>query len=90
MEKFKDISVDPDTKIIEEKFVKIGKYDAKFEHWLWDGIYASSLIFVKSDVEHTTKEEIMDLIRKHTKEEGDITFSGKGKYWFFNYNFIIG
>ncbi len=87
--KFADVVIDPDTRIISEEYLKIGNYDAKFEHWFWDGIYASSLIFLKSDVEDLEKSDLLKLIKDNIGLVYDFTFSGSGSYLFLNYGYKI-
>ena len=44
-EKFKDRSIEPDTKILSERHLNHDGYDVLVEEWFWDGITANSLIF---------------------------------------------
>lgn len=87
-EKFQNITIDKDTKIRSAKYVKIGEYDAKIEEWFWEGIKASSLIFLKTEVQHLSNSELITLIRQETDILSNFTFKDTGEYLFFNYGFI--
>jgi hypothetical protein len=86
--KFQKVTIDKDTKIRSAKYVKVGEYDARVEKWFWEGIDASSIIFLKAEVEHLTNKELIDLIRQETAIHDNFTFKDTGEYLFFNYGFI--
>ena len=86
-EKFKNLSVEPDTKILSESYFKVGEYDAKGEVWIWDGIMALSLIFLRDDVEHFSKDELLKIVRSEVPIGDDYTFTDTGEYLLFNYGF---
>jgi len=86
-EKFKNLTIEEDTKMLSEAFFKLGEYDAKAEIWVWDGITASSIIFYKSDVRNFTEDELVNLIREKIPMGDDYTFTDNGEYIFFNYGF---
>ncbi|MBI9032194.1 hypothetical protein JEZ13_09375 [bacterium] len=88
--KFADVGIDPDTKIILEKYLKVGDYDAKIEYWFWDGIYAFSLIFLKADVEHLEQSNLIKLIKEEISLTADFSISGTGKYLFLSYGYRSG
>jgi len=55
-EKFKNIPVDDDTKIIFESTMKFEENDILYQKWFWDGVYYPKLfiqLFIKSNSLHT-------------------------------------
>ena len=60
-EKFKNISVEDDTKILSRKEVNLGDYDVIHEVWVWEGIHAESYIFFSVDINDLNEEEILKL-----------------------------
>lgn len=91
-EKFKNIPIDKDTKIILELETKFGSLDCVLQTWLYDGFEGTSLIFLKADLENTTSENIKNEIKQSgllTDSDSSITYSGNPRhdYCFFNFNF---
>ena len=83
-EKFKNVPVEEDTKILSRKLEKIGAYEVLHEKWFWDGIQAESIIFANEDIEGLNEEEVKNLVgeSKTTYEKGDL-------YTFVNFNFLV-
>ena len=93
IEKFENIPTDKDTKIISEIKTKFGTLDCVLQTWYYDGIQGTSLIFLKTDLENTTNENIKNEIKESgllKNLESTITFSQnpKHEYVFFNFNFV--
>jgi len=91
MNKFKNVPVDSDTKILSQKEVKLGEYEALYQKWFWDGITAESLIFLKEDVSHiddeAMKEEVLNSPLANAESSVTLTRTESG-YVFVNFNFI--
>ena len=91
-EKFKNIPVDKDTKVLLNTESHFGPYDCVLQKWLWDGIYGNSLIFMKEDVKDYAREELRkDVLSSGlmADTEGSVTFSESSNhpYLFVNFNF---
>ena len=90
-EKFKDISVDKDTLIIDSMEVNIETHEAIYQKWHWDGIHGDSIIFCNEDIDELSEEQIKNQV-KNTKlfnTNSQITFIKGEKYTFVNFNFTI-
>ncbi len=90
-DKFKDIPVEEDTRIITSVEAKIEDYDVVYQKWHWDGITAESVIFFNDDVADLTEEQIKHEVALCTalvKEDSQLTFKKGDKYTFVNFNFI--
>jgi len=91
-DKFKQVPIDSDTKILFEQEMKLREYDVLYQKWIWDGIYGDSIIFESKDVTKLTDDEIKQLIKKLPviKEGSDITFDRlESGFIFVNFNFEI-
>jgi hypothetical protein len=92
MNRFKNVPVEEDTKIILRQEVSLGKYSVLYEFWSWDGITAHSVIFVESDLGACTDYEVEDLIRATTllkDKDSEITIKHTKGFVFVNFNFEI-
>ena len=87
IEKFSNLPLDKDTKILATNYVTLAGFDTKVEIWSWQGIYASSLIFYKADVCHLSKSELLKIIKKESNLLNNFTYKDTGEYIFFNYGF---
>jgi hypothetical protein len=56
--KFKNVPVEQDTKIIFEPQAKLGEYDVLYQKWHLDGVTAESIIFADEDIVGVSDEEI--------------------------------
>ena len=83
-EKFKNIPVDDDTRIISREQIKVGDCDVIHEKWFWDGVYAESYVFFNEDIKDLSKEEVLALANK----EGT-TYKKLDRYTFVNFNFEV-
>ena len=89
-DKFSDIPVETETKILGREELSINNLDCIHEYWSWDGFYAECLIFLKEDVIDLNKDDLIDISSKFWKSEtSEITFSDNGTYVFVNFNFEI-
>ncbi len=92
MDKFIDITVDRDTRILYRNPIKVGNYDALYEIWSWDGIHGTSVIFVSEEVEDLSEEEIIRLVCSALNKDdlSKYTISdGESKYRFVNFGFEV-
>lgn len=90
-EKFKNIPVDSDTTIEEEKETQIGKLDALHQKWCWDGIKGESLIFVSEEVAAYSEDELIAECHKTKlmKSNSSVTFKrNENGFTFVNFNFV--
>lgn len=93
-EKFKNIPVEKDTKILFRFEVKLGEYDVVYEKWYWkmNACGAESIIFFHEDIKELSREEINALVRTSMVINKDsrttITLNSHG-YTFVNFNFWV-
>lgn len=90
-EKFKDIPVEEDTRIIASLEAKIADYDVVYQKWYWAGIQAESVIFFNEDIADLSEAQIKDEVAQCTalvKENSQLTFKKVEKYTFVNFNFV--
>ncbi len=62
-DKFSDIFIESDTKIIFKKVIAINGYDVLYETWSGDGYWGESLIFTDDDVGVMTDKDIRKVAR---------------------------
>ncbi len=89
--KFKNVPVEKETTIIFELAAKLDDYDILHQKWSFDGIYAQSIIFVSSDIEHLSDEELKTFVVKSEiiSNKTSITLSRKKDFTFVNFDFRI-
>ena len=63
-EKFKNVSIESDTKINAIKYLNLDGTDCRYEFWEWDVIEAESLIFCTQEVNELTNQYLCKLIAK--------------------------
>lgn len=92
-DKFDNVPVEDDTKILFSTPAHFGDYDVLYQKWSFSGLIAESLIFVTDDIANITMNELENEIRNSamvTDSEKEITISsGKSEYTFFNFNFVM-
>lgn len=81
-EKFKNIKVEVDTKILSRNEVQIGGYDVLHEVWTWGGIQAESFIFFNEDIHDLNEQKVLQLVGKEKT-----TYTKTDEYTFVNFNF---
>ncbi len=88
---FKNIPVDEDTKILDQKEIEINNYKALYKKWNWDGTLGKSIIFLNSDVAELSNNEIIQLINSSENEfsiEQNSTISrSQSGFTFINFGF---
>jgi len=91
-DKFENVSIDDDTKILFSQPANFGEYSVLYQKWKFDGITGESLIFVNDDIMNITMAELENdlknspLVNDNSKE---ITTNSKNDYTFFNFNFVM-
>ncbi len=88
-DKFKNIPVEKDTKIIISSPMKLGESDIVYQKWSWEGITAESIIFISSDVENVGDAELKyDIYNSPiVHKDSEVTISRGDEYTFVNFNF---
>lgn len=88
--RFDNVPVDEDTKIIFQQEATLGEYDVFYQKWYWDGITAESIIFVNADVSNLDDKEIEQEVRSSplVKQDSGITVKRSDSgFTFVNFNF---
>jgi hypothetical protein len=83
--------VESDTRILFKEMVKVGEWDALYERWSWEGITASSVVFLYEDVHNLGKEKIIEIVRSTFQLSNDekMTYSVNVDHVFVNFAFEI-
>ena len=87
--KFEQVPVEEDTRILFRTVATLGKYDVLYEKWFWDGITAESIIFVSEDVADLKDSEIEDEVKTSplVNKESPMTLKrDKSGFTFVNFN----
>ena len=90
MNKFKNVPIEEDTRIIFQQEMKFGEYDVLYQTWTWDGISAESIIFSSEDIPELKDQEIEKQVRASPicKKGSSITIKRTDSgYTFINFNF---
>lgn len=88
--KFKNVRVEPDTKILFQVDAKFGEYPVRYQKWYWDGIIAESLIFDENDIAAFTDQGLESEVRSSPliKSDSKVTVSrAESGFVFVNFNF---
>ena len=88
--KFENIPVEEDTKILFSSPMKWGELDIVYEKWYWEGINAESIIFLTEDVSALDDAALEADVRNGPliRDDSQITIKRLDKYTFVNFNFI--
>jgi hypothetical protein len=89
-DKFRDIPVEEDTRMIFQHEAKLGEYDVLYQMWTWDGVTAESIIFTNEDVAGLSEETIKAEVKTSPLVEKDsqLTFThSESGFTFVNFNF---
>ncbi len=88
-EKFNDVPLDDDTTILYERILKDDKYEALYQIWSWEGITAQCMIFLETDVEELSDNDLEKIVKSliaiDEKTKFDIKRNAKG-YTFVNFS----
>lgn len=90
--KFKQVPLDEDTKIVFRQEAKVGQYNGLHEVWLWDSIIAESLIFVHEDIKSLNEDELKMMITSSGIFDigsSVLVKSSESGYTFVNFNFEV-
>ena len=89
-EKFNDIPMDKDTKILFSSPMKWGNLDIVYQKWNWEGITAESIIFLNEDVEDMDDEALESTVRvvPLVGKDSQITIRRLENFTFVNFNFV--
>ena len=88
--KFEQVPVEDDTRIIFQQEATLGEYDVLYQKWYWDGIIAESIIFANEDIVGITDDEVETEVRMSplVKADSKITLKrSKSGFTFVNFNF---
>ena len=88
--KFKNVPVEGDTRILFRQEAKFGTYEVLYEMWSWEGISAESIIFASDDISDLTDEELEQEVRQSplVKKESAVTIKRLDSgFTFVNFNF---
>ena len=87
--KFAQVRVEADTKILLSQEIVIAEYDALFQYWSWDGYRGMSLIFCAVDVVGINLDELKNLVAESDfcTDRESMTIKESHGYIFVNFNF---
>ena len=88
--KFEQVPVEEETRILFRTEATLGKYDVLYEKWFWGGITAESIIFVNEDVIDLEDSEIEDEVKTSplVDKGSSITLKrSKSGFTFVSFNF---
>lgn len=94
-ELFANLPIEADTKIKKIEYYRFEKVNCRYEHWIWEGIAADSLIFLPSELriffgkKTITLEDVIEFAKNNLKIEinDSTTYKENEDYIFLNYNF---
>jgi len=89
-ERFKNVPIDNDTKILFESIMKFGGEDILYQKWRFDGIVGESIIFMTKDVGNMSDKELIEYAATSdivTNKSSITISSNNGTYTFVNFNF---
>ena len=88
-EKFNDIPMDKDTKILFSSPMKWGDLDIVYQKWNWEGIIAESIIFLSDDVKEMDDEALEADVRASPliNVDSQVTLKRLDEFTFVNFNF---
>ena len=88
--KFKNIPIEPDTRVLFQNETNIGGYTVRYEIWSWDGYRAESFIFSNDDVLVLSDMEIEKVVHESglILEESALTINRSDSgFIFVSFNF---
>ncbi len=88
-EKFNNIPVEEDTKILMSSPMKWGELDIVYQKWSWEGITAESIIFLSDDVKEMDDEALEADVRSSPliNVDSQVTIKRLDEFTFVNFNF---
>ena len=91
-EKFRNVPIEEDTKVLFRAEATLGAYEALHEKWLFEAVKAESLILADQDVQGVSNEDLERELRasQFIRPGSQVTISrGKSGYTFLNFNFDV-
>ena len=86
--KFKDIGIEKDTKMLYEQEISINNIKAVHQKWQWEAVNAESFIFFNGDIKDLGEQELVHLAKSSPLYKGTSFTHTKGDiYTFINFNF---
>ncbi len=87
--KFENIPVEEDTKIIMSSPMRWGELDIVYQKWNWEGITAESIIFLTENIKEMDDAALEADVRNGplVKSSSQVTIKRMEKYTFVNFNF---
>jgi len=87
--KFENIPVEEDTKILMSSPMRWGDLDIVYQKWNWEGIVAESIIFLSDDVKEMDDEALEADVRSSPliHVDSQVTIKRVEKFTFVNFNF---
>ena len=88
-EKFKNIPVEVDTKILISSPMRWGELDIVYQKWNWEGITAESIIFLSDDLKEMDDKALEDDVRSSPliHVDSQVTIKRLDEFTFVNFNF---
>lgn len=90
--KFDHLKTESDTSVTLSLETMFGEYEVLYQHWIWDGIKAQSLIFDNNDISHVDLNRLIDEVRNSPLVNDatiEITSKVGQQYTFINFNFQV-
>jgi hypothetical protein len=89
-QKFSNIPIEPDTRILFQNVTSLGGYPVRYEIWSWDGYRAESFIFSNDDVSALSDKELERMVieSRLIHEHSAITLNrSESGFVFVSFNF---
>lgn len=88
-DKFKNVTTDENTIVLYSQESKCGELDVLYEIWIFERVVkAQSLIFLKEDISHLQKADIVKMINEEMKHF-DVKISDDETYVFANFGYQL-
>jgi hypothetical protein len=80
--------VEPDTRIVATKFVRIGGIPVLLESWLADGVHGKSAVLLTRHVGSMSDDDLQGFLEQHGQADlGGVTVSRTSEFVFVNFGF---
>ena len=89
-DKFADVPMDPDTRIVSQSLGDIDDLDALYQQWNWEGVAGESLVFVSEEIRGLGDQALEELVRGSSLvEDGSAVTIKRNQhgFTFVNFNF---
>lgn len=90
-EKLLKRNIEPETRILMEDLVDFDGCVALMELWSYEGITASSIVFLEEDLEAKSDKEVVKYVFEKLKQPVDeqTTITRSDGYVYVNYGFVV-